>query len=208
MVMTVKEGTGGVGTLPTAGPATGEVKGTKITSKLAFVRDVYGEDWAQRVLESLAPEDGEKVRTALEIGWHPRDLYERVIQAVVDGPGGGDERVLDRLGKHNAERQSEGAFAVYYRSRDPLTVLQGMAPMHRMLNRPGEMRVERQGDKHLTIFVDEPTGSSTICRIAAAFYRRSVELCGAREVTVREVECSGHDGDRCRFEVRWERTIA
>ncbi|MGD2114744.1 MAG: DUF2378 family protein [Acidobacteriota bacterium] len=198
---------GDVATAPAVGSATDQVKGTKITSKLSFVRDVYGDDWAQRVLDSLAPEDREQVRTALEIGWHPRDLYERVIEAIVNGPGGGDERVLDRLGRHNAERQAEGAYAVYYRSKDPLAVLQGMAPMHRMLNRPGEMTVERQGDRHLTIIVSEPTGSPAVCRIAAAFYRRSVELAGAREVTVREVECSSQpEEDCCRFEVRWERT--
>ncbi len=209
MSTTLRSQTGGAEALSTqTPPEAGQVKGAKITSKLAFVRDVYGDDWAQRVLDSLAPEDREQVRTALEIGWHSRALYERVIQAVIDGPGGGDERILDRIGKHNAERQAEGAYAVYYRSQEPLAVLQSMAPMHRMLNRPGAMEVEPQGDRHLTITVTEPSGSPAVCRIAAAFYKRSVELCGAREVTVREVECSGRDGARCRFEVRWVRTKA
>ena len=179
------------------------VKGTKITSKMAFVRDVYGDEGAEQVARVLSAEDREAVRTALEIGWYPHELYERLLQAVVEGPGRGDEAVLDRIGRHNAERQAGGAYKVYYRSKDPRAVLESMVPMHSMLNDPGAMSVEPRSDGHLSILVEEPPGNALVCRVARAFYQRSVELCGAGSVTVREMECSGLGDPRCRFEVRW-----
>lgn len=181
-----------------------KVKGTKITSKLEFVRDVYGDEGAEQVAAALSAEDRQATRTAIEIGWYPHELYERVLRAVVDGPGRGDEAVLDRIGRHNADRQADGAYKVYYRSKDPLAVLESMVPMHSMLNDPGRMTVEPRSEKHLAIMVEEPPGNALVCRVARAFYQRSVELCGASSVAVRELQCSGRGDERCRFEVRWK----
>lgn len=180
------------------------IKGTKVTSKLAYVRDVHGEDAAQAVLGALPREDRRRVSSVLEIGWYPQELYERLLVALVDGVGGGDERELDRVGAHSAERQSRGAYSVYFRGKNPGDLLEGMPSMHAMLNDPGEMRVERRRDGHVTLLVGSPRGEVHSCRVARAFYRRAVELCGGREVTVREVECSGRDAPACRFEIRWQ----
>lgn len=180
-----------------------KVKGTKITSKLAFVKDELGEEAETRVLEALSEEDREAVRTALGLGWYSHELYERVIRAVVDAGAGGDERVLDRMGAHTAEVQSRGAYGVYFRAKDPQGLLESMVPMHSMLNDPGEMALEPQGEGHLSILVRQPEGTPQVCRLSRAFYRRAVELCGARDVTVRELECSGSGAPACRFEVRW-----
>lgn len=181
----------------------GQVKGTKITSKMEFVRDVCGEDGVRQVLDALDADDRKQVRRALEIGWYSQELYDRLIRAIVDGPASGDERILDRMGAYSAERQAEQVYSVYFRSRDPQALLDGMTPMHRMLNDPGEMTVERRGDGHLTLVVEEPRGNPVSCRVARSFYQRAVELCGVEGVSVREVECSGTGAGRCRFEVRW-----
>ncbi len=45
--------------------ATSRVKGTKITSKLTFLRKEYGDAMVERVLASLEPADQAKARSAL-----------------------------------------------------------------------------------------------------------------------------------------------
>lgn len=180
-----------------------KVKGTKITSKLAFVREELGEEAVDQVLATLSEEDRTEVRRTLGIGWYPHELYERLIEAVVYAGAGGDERILDRMGVHTAEVQSRGAYGVYFRSKDPEGLLRSMVPMHSMLNDPGEMSVEPREEGHVTIRVRQPPGSAPVCRLSRAFYRRAVELCGGRNVTVQELECSESDAPACRFEVRW-----
>ncbi len=179
------------------------VKGTKITSKLAFVRERHGDEGVARLLQALGPADATAVRTAVGVGWYSIDLYERLVEALVETVGGGDEAVLDQVGEHTAESQAAGAYKVYYRAKDPAGLLESMAPMHSMLNDPGEMAVERQGETHVSLTVRAPTTSSRVCRIARAFYRRSVELSGGHDATVRETRCLARGGDECRFEVRW-----
>lgn len=180
-----------------------KVKGTKITSKLAYVREVHGEEMERALLDALSEDDRRQVIGTIDIGWYPMELYQRVVEAMVEAIAGGDERELDRAGAHAAERQARGAYSVYFRGKGPAELLESMAPMHQMLNRPGEMRVERRAEGHVTLLVSAPSGHTQSCRLARAFYRRAVELCGGREVTVREVECSGRDAAACRFEVRW-----
>lgn len=179
------------------------VKGTKLTSKLAFVRERYGEEGVTRLLEGLDPSDAAAVRTAVGVGWYPIDLYERLVAAMVETVGRGDEALLDRVGEGTAETQAAGAYKVYFRAKDPAALLESMAPMHAMLNDPGEMAVERRGDRHVSLVVRAPATSARVCRIARAFYRRSVELAGGRDVTVGEVQCLARGGDACCFEIRW-----
>lgn len=180
-----------------------EVKGTKITSKLAFVRAELGDGAEERVLGALSEEDRDEVRKVLEIGWYPQELYERLVRAVVDAGAEGDLKVLDRMGAHSAEAQGQGPYRSFFRARDPEGLLQSMAPMHAMLNRPGEMTMEPRRNGHVTLRIRSPKGNADVCRLARGFYRRAVELCGVKEVTVRELECSGSGAEACRFEVRW-----
>lgn len=180
-----------------------KVKGTKITSKLAFVRAQLGEDAEARVLAALSEEDRDEVRRTIEIGWYPQELYERLVRAVVDAGADGDLKILDRMGAYSAEAQGRGPYRTFFRAKDPVGLLQSMAPMHAMLNKPGEMTVEPRTNGHVTMRVKSPQGNADVCRLAQGFYRRAVELCGVKEVTVREVECSGSGAEACRFEVRW-----
>lgn len=180
-----------------------KVKGTKITSKLAFVRSELGEDAEARVLAALSEEDRDEVRRTIEIGWYPQELYERLVRAVVDAGADGDLKVLDRMGAYSAEAQGRGPYRTFFRAKDPEGLLQSMAPMHAMLNKPGEMTVEPRRNGHVTMRVKSPEGNADVCRLAQGFYRRVVELCGVKDVTVREPECSGHGAPACRFEVRW-----
>lgn len=180
-----------------------QVKGTKISSKIAFVKNEHGPETVEAVLGALSPADRESVRRVLELGWYPLELYERVLDAIVATAGRGSQAVLDDIGTYTAEHQAGHAYRVYFRSKDPRKVLEAMVPMHSQLNDPGEMEVVSDGDRHVTIFVRQPSGTLRGCRVARAFYRRSVELCGVEHPRVQEVQCSARDGECCEFEIRW-----
>lgn len=183
--------------------ATVRVKGTKLSSKLTYVKETYGDEALSRVLDALPPEDRKQLHLVLDLAWYPFDLYQRLLQSIVTSAAGGDAAVLERIGEHTADLQAKGAYRVFFRSGDPATVLERMAPMHSLLNDPGEMEVVRTGPRQASIVVRQPPSTQELCRVARAFYRRSLELAGAREVMVREPECSARGGACCRFELRW-----
>ncbi len=181
-----------------------KVKGTKIRSKVLYLKEHYDDPIVERVLQSLSATDRAQVETLVDLGWYEMDLFKSLVQAIVDVAASGDTQVLDHMGLYGAEDLSLHAYKVYFRSGDPEVVLSKMIPIHSSLNDPGVMEVEKQQDKQLKVIVSEPRSSLVHCQIARAFYQRSVELCGVSNVTVEETACSATGADACEFLVTWE----
>ena len=180
-----------------------KVKGTKITSKLKFLREEYGDAMVEMVVASLEPGDQVLLGAIVDLGWYDLSLYETLVGAIVEVAGKGHEHILERIGRHSAGELSQHAYKVYYRSGDPETVLQKMVPVHTSLNDPGKMEVAKHRNRKLSVVVSEPRGSLLHCKVARAFYQRSVELCGVSNVVVTEARCSGKGDAVCEFVISW-----
>ncbi|MCI0489711.1 MAG: hypothetical protein L0229_24240 [Blastocatellia bacterium] len=180
-----------------------KVKGSKISSKLAFVRDEYGETALIDLIRSLEPADQESLRMVLDTGWYPIELYERVMRAICRTAAAGDEAVYTRIGYHSAEEVLSNTYKVF-RGKNPVDLLNKMIPMHSMINDPGEMEVVSERDGQCTIKVLKPRSMPVICQVARAFYHRAVEMCGGMEVQVRETQCSGLGDSFCQFDIKWQ----
>ena len=180
-----------------------KVKGTKISSKISFVKEAYGDAVVDRVFASLSPEDRIRMSSVVDLGWYDMDLYDKILDAIVAVAAKGDDQILERMGRHSAEDLSQRAYKVYYRSKDPETVLSKMIPIHSALNDPGEMEVVKRRDRQISVIVREPPTTLHHCRVANAFYQRSVELCGVGRVEVDEVRCSARGDACCEFVVSW-----
>ncbi|MEW6207033.1 MAG: heme NO-binding domain-containing protein [Acidobacteriota bacterium] len=181
------------------------VKGSKISSKLAFVRDEYGDEMVTEVVRSLGPADQESLRMILETGWYPIELYERVMKAICKTAARGDASVYARIGRYSAEEVLTTTYRIF-RGRSPVDALNKMVPMHTMMNDPGEMEVVSQSEGQCTIKVLKPRSTETICRVANYFYERAVELCGGANVQVREVKCSARGAAFCQFDITWDKS--
>jgi len=181
-----------------------KVKGTKIRSKIDFVKNEFGNATADRVMASLSTDDRSLLGFVVDLGWYEMELYERLVGAIVEVAADGDEGVLDRIGAYGADDLSQHAYSAYYRSGDPETVLSKMIPIHSSLNDPGEMEIVKQQERRLSLIVKAPRSSLLNCRVANAFYKRSVELCGVANVSVVETKCSGNNDPYCEFEISWD----
>lgn len=181
-----------------------KVKGSKISSKFAFVRDEYGEAMVAEVVSSLGPADQEALRMILETGWYPIELYERVMKAICKTAARGNNSVYARIGHHSAEEVLTTTYRIF-RGKSPVDLLNNMVPMHSMINDPGEMEVLSEREGQCTIKVIEPRSTETICRVAHSFYERAVQLCGGANVRVREVKCSARGAAFCQFDITWDK---
>jgi hypothetical protein len=178
------------------------VKGSKITSKLSYLAERHGESSPARVLAALDEEDRKTLQFVMEVGWYPQDLYERLLKAICRTVGEGDDGILAQIGAFSADHQFSRVYRVY-RSADLVETLQNMVPIHAKLNQPSGMKVSIEGPGQSTIVVTDPPATPVICAVSSGFYRRVLELHGAREVDVREPACSGRGDAACQFELRW-----
>lgn len=179
-----------------------KVKGSKLSSKLAFVRERYGDEAAAKVTGAMSEEDRSALRLLLEISWYPQELYDRLVETIRDTVGNGDPAILDEIGRHSAKHQLTHLMRTY-RAKELEETLRNQEPIHSRVNDPGSMTVD-VADRRCTIRVREPKSTLTSCRIAKAFYESTVELYGARNVVVKEPECSAKGDPLCRFEIEWQ----
>jgi hypothetical protein len=179
------------------------VKGTKITSKLAFVRHTFGDSIAAEVVASLPAEDRVMLENLVHTEWYSVDLYARVLEAVCTIAADGNLSIYDQIGSYSADHQIQGTYAAFA-AEDPMRVLRKSARMHGLLNDPAEMEFEVGGERACALLVREPRSTSVICRVARAFYKRLVERTGVSHVTVDEPFCSGRGAPLCRFEIAWQ----
>lgn len=182
--------------------AVANIKGSKLTSKIAFVRDFYGQATVERVIASLSAADRAQIETLVDLRWYSSDLYDRLAEAICTVAAGGDESVYDQMGNRSAEHQLSNIYAAFKRS-DLVKMFRNMVPMHAHLNEGGIMEVDSSHEDECTITVTAPKSTHVGCRISRAFYRRVAELAGAAAVVVDERTCTARGDDACRFVIRW-----
>ena len=181
------------------------VKGSKISLKLAFVKEYYGDDALARLLKSMPPEDQLALRMILDAGWYPIDLYHRTVIAICKVLARGDESVYTTIGHHSAQLSLDSVYKVF-RAKNPITVLKNMVPLHSLMNDPGEMRVIPICENQCTVEVLKPESMVEICKVAKAFYYRSVELAGGMDIKIKHPRCTGLGHALCQFDIAWRKT--
>jgi predicted hydrocarbon binding protein len=179
-----------------------KVKGGKISSKLAFVREVYGQEMLAKLIDSFPPQDQLQLKIVLETKWYSLDLYEQVILAVCKIAGNGDQAVYAQMGRHSAELAFNGAYRAF-RAKNPVDLSRRFVLMHKLRNDPAETEVSVEEGRCI-VKVTKPRSTVEICRVSKAFWERSVELAGGRNVEVREPRCMGRGDLACLFEISWK----
>lgn len=181
------------------------VKGGKLSSKLAFVKEVYGETIVEKVLDSMTSDEQAALKIILDSAWYPIDLYDKLLLAICNVAAGGDEAVYTKIGKHSAELAFTTTYRVF-RGKDPVDLVRKMSSMHAMRNDPAEMKVVNQSETHCTVRISKPKSTVTLCKVSKAFFVRAIELCDGMDVRVLEPRCSGKGDSYCEFNIDWQAT--
>jgi predicted hydrocarbon binding protein len=180
-----------------------KVKGSKISSKFSYLKDRFGEGAREHVLAWLSGDDRRELGLVLDAGWYPQDLYVRLLMAICETVGRGDEAIYGEIGAYSADHQFKHSYRVY-RAFDIAETLRNMVPVHSKLNEPAAMEVPLNEPGKAALVVSAPASDPVICAVSRGFYRRVLELHGAVDVQVRESSCSGVGGRTCRYELQWK----
>jgi uncharacterized protein (TIGR02265 family) len=181
-----------------------KVKGSVLKSRLGFVEDNFGEDGLRRVLESLSAEDQTALRTLLPMQWCDFELGKRLDEAIVQVLGKGKTEYFERLGVASAEKNLGTVHQAFRKPGDPHGFLAKAPQIYRLYYQTGHREYERVGDKEGVLTTHEAeTFSTADCLTVIGWYRKALEMCGAREVKIVEEECRAQGGAACRYRVSW-----
>ncbi|HTC23335.1 MAG TPA: TIGR02265 family protein [Gemmatimonadales bacterium] len=182
-----------------------QVKGAVLKSRIAFIEENFGKDAVQQVLATLPPDDQRPFRLLFTSNWYPFELGKRLDDAIVRVVGQGRADFFERLGAASAEKNLSSLHAGYLTPGDPQAFL-GKAPqIYSLYYETGRREYTATGPTAGTLTTyDAETFSAPDCLTVVGWYRRALELCGAKRVSVVEDECRAKGGAVCRYRVRWE----
>jgi uncharacterized protein (TIGR02265 family) len=185
--------------------ATARIKGGILKARLAFVEQTGGALALERVFRALPAEDGKTLHSLLTASaWYPFDLGSRLDGAIVSVLGGGDPKYFERLGEASAERNLGGAHHEFLVQGNPQAFLAKAPIIYSFYYQGGRRTYEATGPTEgvLTTF-DAPHFSGPDCRTVVGWYRKALQMCGAKGVHVTEEECRAEGGKVCRYRLAW-----
>ena len=115
------------------------VKGSTLNTKIAFVRERFGEEAVNRLIGKLSQDEPFK---AFDSGWYPYEQYVRILELIAEQHFGGDLSRLVEAGEYSANQALSTTYAAFVVSGDFLGFLNRIAQLHSMFYSLGHIEVE------------------------------------------------------------------
>lgn len=183
-----------------------QIKGLILHAREEFVKEHFGEDAWESVLEALSEEDRAVLRDIVITGkWYPFEVGEHLDHAIVEVLGGGDESVFEEVGAKSATRSLTKVHKSFLTPGDPQAFMRKADMIYKFYYDTGRREYEETGMKSgvLTTY-DAETYSGPDCLTVIGWYKEALKMCGARNVKAVEEECRAKGGSCCRYRFSWE----
>jgi hypothetical protein len=182
------------------------VKGSAITSRLLWVRLHHGEEGDAKVRQALSPATraiaGEPPHKAR---WYPFEAFVE-LNVVIDRLfGRGDLAVVKELGRYGADANLTTVYRLFYMVGTPKWIMDRAARLWDLHYDSGRLVIVRHPGNAIDMRIENfPTPHKTHCLSVTGWAERSLELSGARQLTIEESECRTSGGSACVLHAAWE----
>jgi hypothetical protein len=180
------------------------VKGGLLRARFLFVVLNQGPEMWNRIVASL-PEEQRGLYNEIAIdNWYPVSALDQIDKAIARELGGLDEKVYEQLGEFSATSSLSGPYNSLLNT-DIHSFLTQSALIHRGYQDFGTAKYERLTDNSglLTIRYETPLPAS-FCISGTSYFRRAVELCGAKSARCTHSRCCSRGDVVCEFYLTWQ----
>ena len=182
-----------------------KIKGSILKSRLEFVRQEFGDDGLVKIMDILPEEDSKILGRLVAVAWVDFEVGKRLDDTIVKVFGGGSTRFFERLGEASAEVNLTTLHSAFLAPGDPEAFLAKAPQIYRLYYNVGWREYESTGEREGVLTThDAETYSKPDCLTVVGWYRKALELCGARNVRIIEEECRATGGDVCKYRVTWQ----
>jgi hypothetical protein len=96
------------------------IKGVGLKNYITFIKETFGEDGFQKVLQSLNEEQRKIITEPILVNrWYDIELIVTIQKAMVTVLSNGDESILVRASAWNAKNTLHGVYRIFLRISDP-----------------------------------------------------------------------------------------
>lgn len=181
-----------------------QIKGTVILSRIAFVKEQYGDQKWQEVLKSLSPEDQDTLHYATAAGWYPFEMGERLESAIIHIIGKGNANIFEQMGVVSAKKNLTGVHRHFLEPGNPQAFLAKASAIYKFYYDRGWREYTQTGATSGIMTTHESDApSSNDCLTVIGWYKEALAMCGAKQVSIHEDQCMAKGSTCCRYKISW-----
>jgi hypothetical protein len=161
------------------------IKGTVILDSFRAVKDREGEQVYAKIIR-LLDDDTRRVfqNEIFATAWYPLDAFVRFLAADLQETAGGNERVLIARSEVVIEKQLRGIYRVFARLSSAEAVLRRLSGIHQTYFQGVSVDFQTTGAGQATVrYVGFEPQHRLMEYTLVGFYRKTLELSGARQVS-------------------------
>jgi predicted hydrocarbon binding protein len=178
-------------------------KGIGFVNVREFVLARFGQAGWDRLVKRSSPAEQAVLESILPVGWYDLAFYTRLIRALDEELGAGDLRLVQALGRFEAERDLTTIQRVFLRLVRPSLAIENMDKYWRRFHDTGAWTTER-GPREVTARLSGwGIVDAALCRELVGYLGRTLELLGGRDVFVDHRKCRGKGDELCEFQTTW-----
>lgn len=183
-----------------------KIKGNILLSRVAFVKDHFGQEGVEKVYAALPAEDQALLKGMISnVGWYPFEAGKRLDQAIVQVLGGGDMKIFEEIGAASAVQNLTTVHKLFLRLGNPQAFLAQTPVLYKLYYDAGRREYQQTGaNSGVMTTHDADTYSTADCMTIMGWYKKALEMCGAKNVVMTEETCRAKGGDVCRYQISWQ----
>jgi hypothetical protein len=183
-----------------------KVKGVAIMSRVAVLKDKFGEAGLAAVLDRMKSQHRELLGSVIASSWYDEEIYEDFNKSIQKALSAKDPMIMEHLGEQSAEAGLKGIYSSRLKDGDVKMTLSRAAQLWKTFHDTGELTVEMSPDENKAIFkvIGYELPHVESCKNLIGWGRRMVELSGGTNVKVDKNKCVCKGDDYCEMAVRWD----
>jgi hypothetical protein len=180
-----------------------KMKGIGFANVKKYVEAKHGHGKWLEVLASMGKEDAHIIDSFVAVGWYDVMLFAHLLRAIDRVCGANDLKLMDAIGKFEAEQDFSRVLRVFLRVLAPQHIFRAEARLWSHFQDTGTWTsVKVPGG--MNAMLNGWAVDRALCTELAGYLVRLVQFTGGTDVTVRHAECRALGHPFCLFEYRYK----
>jgi len=185
------------------------IKGSNFRSLLKYVAEMHGADAPDKVIAQLSQADQRLFDNVIYDGaWLPERVYADLSYATDKVFGRGDYSLCFDIGKYNALNCVPKLYSLFIRMGSPAFVLKSASNFWRQTHSSGSLVIHEVTPNSAIIHLNDYYGGNynnpSFCHGLRGYMSGVLELSGAKDVRMEEVQCGAMGASHCIFKCVWK----
>lgn len=180
------------------------VKGSPVRSLQKFIEEELTPEQRAQLFSSVPPEYAARFRTpVLATESVPIHMLNVVTEEAAKARGEAVEEFARRAGRSAAGDAVKGVYRFFALVLTPAALLSKASSMWSTVYNRGQLKVSDQTDTSAKIRLENFPSEAAGCARITGWIERMAELTGAKDISVKQTQCSARGESCCEWQLNW-----